>query len=189
MEKMNYLAPHRPYDPADLEPARQMVANGATVSELAVYFDVPVASVELWAACHAEFAAALRIAKVEADDRVERSWYDRCVGRYVDSEKVQYAAGGVGVAGEWVRTPTREYLPPDVAACERWLRNRRPEQWNEKHELHLNGTIHHQRDEGPVLDLESCSPDEIQREYAEALAASASGKFLAPPAARDPGSV
>jgi hypothetical protein len=179
---MNDLSPHRTYDPSVLEPARQMVANGATVCELADRFGVPPASVELWAACHDEFAAALKVARAMADDRVERSWYNRCVGYTYDSEKVQYDAGTETRPGDgWIRTPTREHVPPDAAACAAWLRNRRPEQWNEKYNLDVRGTIEHRADEGPVLDA-SCSPDEIQREYAEALAAAAQRKLLASPA-------
>lgn len=130
--------PHRLYDPAFLEPARQMVANGATVVELADHFGVAHASVELWAACHREFAEVLRVGKALADDRVERSWYNRCVGYTYDSEKV-YNSGenGVGV----VRVPIREHVPPDPAACAAWLRSRRPEQWNPRERVEHSGIL------------------------------------------------
>lgn len=175
---MSYLTSHRPYDPAVLDEAHHMVANGATLSELADHFGVPIASVELWAACHAEFAAALRVGRAEADDRVERAWYNRCVGYTYESEKIFSTTDGV------VRVPTREHVPPDPGACAAWLRNRRPEHWNEKHELNLNGTIRHRGsgENEPVIDLAALGPDEIQREYAEALAASQVCEQLAPPA-------
>lgn len=181
---MNAIMPHKLYDPAVLEPTRQMMANGATVCELADHFGVSPASVDLWAACHEEFAAALKVARAQADDRVERSWYNRCVGYTFDSEKIVTERSEAGTSV--IRVPVREHVPPDAAACEKWLRNRRPEQWNEKHNIDIRGTINHRADEGPVLDLASCSPDEIQREYAEALAASAQRKLLASPAAGDP---
>lgn len=175
--------PHKVYDPSVLETARQMAANGATTCEMADHFGVPPTSIELWAACHEEFAAALKVGRAMADDRVERAWYNRCVGYTYESEKIITEKSEAGTSV--IHVPTREHIPPDAAACAAWLRNRRPENWNEKYNLDVRGTINHRADEGPVLDLASCSPDEIQREYAEALAASAQRKLLSSPAAGD----
>ena len=120
---------HTPYDPAQhLEPAREMSLRGATVRELADFFGVSIASIELWAACHADFADALRVGQELADDRVERSLYSRCVGHTVDSEKI------LVVEGEIVHEPVREYFPPDTGAAFTWLKNRRPAKWRDRRE-------------------------------------------------------
>lgn len=132
---VNGCVPHRVYDPAFLEPARQMVSNGATVMELADHFGVTPASVELWAACHREFAAALQVGKAIVDDRVERSWYNRCVGYTYDSEKV------VVVEKMVERVAIREHVPPDPAACAAWLRNRRPDKWNPREKVEHSGAL------------------------------------------------
>ena len=124
------MSSHTPYDPSQhLEPAREMARRGATRVELADFFGVSIASVDLWAACHADFADALRVGRELADDRVERALYERCVGYTFDSEKVQYAAGGPDVPGEWVRTPIREHAPPDTGAAFKWLERRRSAEW------------------------------------------------------------
>ncbi len=132
---MNELVPHLVYDPAFLEPARQMVSNGATVTELADHFGVAPASVELWAACHREFALALQVGKALVDDRVERSWYNRCVGYTYDSEKIVVIDQAVE------RVAIREHVPPDPGACAAWLRSRRGEQWNPREKVEHSGVL------------------------------------------------
>src|SRR5208282_5802286 len=108
---MNDPTSHHPYDAElHLETARRMLAAGATVAELADYFGVTIASVQLWAVIHEDFAAVLGVAKARADDRVERALYDRCVGYTYDSEKI------VTVDKAIERVPIREHVPPDVAA-------------------------------------------------------------------------
>lgn len=155
--------------------------NGATLSDLAEHFGVPLAQVRLWSVSHPDFAAALQMGRAEADDRVERALYDRAVGITFDGEKLQYVSGGVGQEGRWERAPTREYLPPDVSACATWLRNRRPEQWNEKyrHDVSVNGEVKHSID---LTALDGAELDELQRKYSDTLDLVAEVQSIGPPA-------
>jgi hypothetical protein len=159
------LTPHQVYNASYAEEALELVRNGATVSELAVHFEVPIFSVQLWAVAHRDFAAALRVGRVEADDRVERSLYNRAVGYTFDSEKIIYDGGedGAGV----VRVPIQEHVPPDVTACSLWLRNRRPEQWHDKRTIDFNANVRHTRID--VAALSDAQLDELQRQYSETL--------------------
>lgn len=151
------LAPHHPYDPSILDEALEMVRLGATISELADHFVVPIASVQLWAACHREFAAALRVGRAEADDRVERMLYERAVGYTFDSEKVFCSEGLV------TRVPTREHCPPDVAAARAWLYNRRGETWRDHPEHVVNLDLRVERVERVIVDHHAAADQDCAR--------------------------
>jgi hypothetical protein len=58
------------------------------------------------------FAEALKIGKTEADDRVERSLYQRAVGCTYSAVKIFMPAG----ANKPVIVPYEEHVPPDVTA-------------------------------------------------------------------------
>ena len=41
--------------------------------------------------------------------------------------------------GEPVRVPYREHVPPDTTAAIFWLKNRRPEEWRDRHNHEISG--------------------------------------------------
>lgn len=71
---------------------------------------------------------ALKAGKGVADDRVERSLYERAAGFRVEAVKIFMPAG----AKEPVYAPYIEHHAPDTTAAIFWLKNRRPEQWRDK---------------------------------------------------------
>lgn len=168
------------YNGSYAEEARGLARLGATLSDLAEHFGVPLAQVTLWSVCHSDFAAALQMGKAEADDRVERALYSRAVGYTFDGEKVQYVNGGEDREGRWERTATREHLPPDPSACTTWLRNRRPDLWNEKHrhDVSVNGAVKHVLD---LAALDRAELDELQRQYSDTLDLVAEVQSISPP--------
>lgn len=115
--------------------AAKLCTLGATDEDLADFFEVSVRTIIRWKSEHEDFCQALKVAKCEADDRVERSLYQRAVGYSFDSEKV------FNNRGEIVRAKTREHCPPDVTAQIFWLKNRRPEDWRDKHEHEHKGGL------------------------------------------------
>lgn len=64
-----------------------------------------------------------------ADDRVERSLYNRAVGYDYDAVKIITVAQGQNMGSEVVKVPYVEHVPPDVKAAIRWLEARRPKVW------------------------------------------------------------
>jgi len=115
--------------------AAKLCTLGATDEDLADFFEVSVRTVIRWKSEHEEFCQALKVAKDEADNRVERSLYQRAVGYSFDSEKVFNNRGAV------VRAKTREHCPPDVTAQIFWLKNRRSQDWREKQEVEHSGQV------------------------------------------------
>ena len=121
------------YQPAFVEIAAQMCANGATDMELAEEFGVSVTTIYNWRAKHPEFLAAVKTPKGIADDRVERSLFERATGYSHNAVKIFMPAG----ADQPVIVPYIEYVPPDTTAATFWLKNRRPAEWREKTEVAL----------------------------------------------------
>lgn len=107
------------------EQAAKLCKLGATVAELADFFNVSDRTIYGWQTAHPDFLQALKNGKEAADERVEQSLYHRACGYTYDSEKI------FQVDGEPLRVQTRTHVPPDVTACIFWLKNRRREQWRD----------------------------------------------------------
>jgi hypothetical protein len=110
-----------------VEVAANMCLSGATDSELADEFGVTVTTLYNWRAKHPQFLAALQYGKEHANDRVERSLYQRAVGFAHDAVKITFDK-----EGNPLYAPYREYYPPDPGAAKLWLTNRKPEDWRER---------------------------------------------------------
>jgi hypothetical protein len=135
--------------------AKEMCRMGATNHELAAAFGVTTRTIISWTHKHKAFARACMLGKKAADDRVERSLYERAVGYTFESEKVFQHEGHV------VRAEIVEHVPPDVSAAAKWLHNRRPERWREKQHIDVNAS---------GLSITMATGEEARRQEAEAKA-------------------
>lgn len=117
------------FKPDYVEQARKLCELGLTDEELAKFFEVHVATIYRWQAQFPEFCEALKVGKAPADDRVERSLYHKAVGYTFESEKI------FNYQGDVVRAKTVEHVPPDTTAAIFWLKNRRKQDWRDKHEV------------------------------------------------------
>jgi hypothetical protein len=115
------------FDKRLIDVAKRMAYLGATDEDLAIAFGVTIKCVIEWRAKHPQFGEALKVGKSEADDRVERSLYQRAVGYTYESCKIFMPAG----AREPVIMPYLEHVPPDVTAGIFWLKNRDPAHWRD----------------------------------------------------------
>lgn len=128
------------YDPAYVTKVLEMAERGATDVEIADYFDVSVRTLYRWKAEHEDFRQALKIAKDVADERVERSLYQRALGFECEAVKIFCSKDG-----EVTKVPYREIVAPDTTACIFWLKNRKREEWRDKVETEVTGA-----DGGPI---------------------------------------
>lgn len=142
------------YKPEYATQAAKLCKLGATDCDLADFFDVSVRTIANWQARHPEFLQALKSGKTEADDRVERSLYQRAVGYEYDAVKIFNANG------QPLIVPYREKCPPDTTAAIFWLKNRRSEAWRDVHK-HEHG--------GPG-DFDNMSDDELRSFVADRTA-------------------
>ncbi len=105
--------------------------EGKTDSQVAKLTGVSRVTIWQWRKKYPEFLNTVKEAKDVADDLVESCLFSRATGyNYMKINK------GVSFGNEWeVKVPT--HIPPDVAACIFWLKNRRPEQWRDTKILEL----------------------------------------------------
>ena len=101
------------YKPEFVEQARKVCELGATDAELADFFEVTVRTIHRWKHTQPEFAAALKIGKESADDRVERSLYHRACGYSHPDVHVSCYEGVVTL------TPITKHYPPDTVELPR----------------------------------------------------------------------
>ena len=118
---------HSQFNPKFIRRAELAGRAGFTDAELAELFDVSLSAIEKFKRQREEFRNALKIGKAEADNRVQRSLYERANGYTYDAVKIFMPAG----AKKPVYAPYREHVPPDVTACIFWLKNRDPARWRD----------------------------------------------------------
>lgn len=119
------------YEPAFVNGARKLAKLGATDQEIADFFEIDLRTLYRWKIAHEDFCHALKEGKSEADDRVERSLYQRAIGYEQEAVKIFMPAG----KDDPVYAPYRERVAPDTTAAIFWLKNRRPNDWRDKKEL------------------------------------------------------
>ena len=123
------------FDAAFAEQAKLLCEKGFTDQELAEFFKVHVATIYRWLAKYPEFCEAIKSGKDASDERVERSLYHKAIGYTFESEKIFQFQGKV------VRAKSVEHVPPDTTAAIFWLKNRRKEQWRDRHEVDQNVNV------------------------------------------------
>lgn len=129
----------RPSDYKDTFPeqAQKIALLGATDQEVADFFEVDVRTIYRWKHDHPEFCQALKVGKEVADERVERSLYQKAIGYEQDEVKI-FMPGG---SEDPVYAPYRAKIPPDTTAAIFWLKNRRSQEWRDKQDVEHSGTI------------------------------------------------
>lgn len=116
------------YKPEYAQIAQIASKHGLTDVELAKELKVQPSTLYKWQRQYPEFAEALKLGKDNPDDRVEKSLYHRAIGYSYDAVKImQYQ-------GQPVVVPYTEHVPPDTTAAIFWLKNRRREEWRDRHE-------------------------------------------------------
>lgn len=123
------------YAPAFAAQAAKLCKLGATDRDLADFFSVNELTINRWKLKHEEFCKALKLAKEEADKRVEQSLYRRAMGYSHDAVKI-FNNYGVELVVPYV-----EHYPPDTTACIFWLKNRKPAEWRDRVEQEHSGSV------------------------------------------------
>jgi hypothetical protein len=123
------------YKPEFAKQAEKLCKLGATDADLADFFEVNTSTIWRWSGQHEEFCNALKGGKEAADEKVERSLYQRAIGFEHDAVKImQYE-------GQPVVVPYREKVAPDTTACIFWLKNRRRDQWRDRQDVEHSGSL------------------------------------------------
>lgn len=119
------------YKPEYVTKVLVMAERGATDFEIADSLGVSVRTLYRWKAENEDFRQSLKLAKDIADERVERSLYQRAIGYEQDAVKIFMPAGAdKPVIAEYV-----EKIPPDTTAMIFWLKNRKKADWRDRTEV------------------------------------------------------
>lgn len=125
------------YQKAFARQAAKLAELGATDQELADFFEVDVRTIYRWKHDYPEFCQSLKVGKDIADERVERSLYQKAIGYEQDEVKIFMPAN----AASPVYAPFRAKVAPDTTAAIFWLKNRRKADWRDKHEVEHSGGV------------------------------------------------
>jgi len=120
------------YKPEYVKLAKDYTELGATLEQIARFFEVDVASVNRWIEAHPEFRDAIKETRELADSKVEQSLYKRACGLHKTVEKITKDGEIIAV---------KEEVPPDTAAAFIWLKNRKPKEWRDKQEVEHSGEV------------------------------------------------
>lgn len=125
-----------------IDQARVLCEEGMTDKELAKFFGVNKSTLYDWQFIVPEFAAAMKLGKESANDRMERRAYEVAMGystTITETIKVRLPNGG-----EALQTIEKEVVIPPNPDMLRWmLKNRRPDQWRDKTEQVMTGEVVH----------------------------------------------
>ena len=122
---------HSRLNPKFIRRAELACRAGFTDRELAELFDVSLSAIQKWKRQREDFRNALKVGKAEADNRVERSLYERANGYNYEAVKIFMPAN----REKPVYAPYVEHVPPDVTACIFWLKNRKPSEWRDSQQM------------------------------------------------------
>jgi hypothetical protein len=141
------------YHPSMVKKAEKLIGMlGSRVDELAVYFDVCMATINEWRSKYPEFDLAIKTGKMKAAEKVSRSLYKRAVGFH--AEDTQFFM----FQGQIISETYEKYYPPDSSAAVKWLQLVQRGIWAENIKVDINhqisGTVNFRKvEEIPVSEL------------------------------------
>ncbi len=126
------------YQPEYAEQAAKLCALGATDDEMADFFGVHRSTIYRWKLDHEDFCDAVKSAKEVADERVERSLYQKATGyNYTEEQAIKIKKGQHEEEVEVVEV--EKHAPADTTAAIFWLKNRRKTEWRDKQDHEHSG--------------------------------------------------
>ena len=117
------------FDSIDLDKVSILAKRGWTDFDMSSFFGVTEQTWCNWKIKHPKFFESLKDWKIEADNRVERSLYERACGYSHPEDKIFKPAGE-----EPTIVKTIKHYAPDSTACIFWLKNRKKAEWRDKPE-------------------------------------------------------
>lgn len=110
--------------------AEELAKQNLTDAQIAERFNISPSTICRWKEKYPIFYQSLKRSKANSDDAVEISLFDRACGYSHPAEEIKIQADGT-----IVRAETIKHYPPDPTSMIFWLKNRRKEQWRDRHEL------------------------------------------------------
>jgi hypothetical protein len=106
--------------------------EGLTEAQICQKLDVAVSSFNEYKNKYSELLDVLKKGKAVADDLVEQALYKSAIG-------YEYEEDALSNSGKVVKV--KKYSKPNQTAQIFWLKNRRKDQWRDKHDVGLEGNM------------------------------------------------
>jgi len=107
---------------------------GASMEEIAKFFDVHIDTLYEWQSVYPRFSEALKNGRETADAKVADSLYNRALGYSVTERSVEESEDGVKTKN------TKKHIPADTTAAIFWLKNRQRDKWKDKQIIESTNT-------------------------------------------------
>lgn len=120
------------FDESQLPFLKYLFEEGKTDQQIADIIGVTKQTVCNWKRAHPDFFDSLKDWKKLADEKVERSLYEKATGYSATETKVFCTKNGVIKTHE-----VEKHFAPDTTAQIFWLKNRQPDKWRDKREVDL----------------------------------------------------
>ena len=135
MEKHAGGRPKKTKADIDEAVATALTSKGFTDEEIASLYCVSRQTVDSWKKKFPGFFASLKEGKEIADSAVEVSLFKRARGYSHPDTNISNYQGVVTI------TPIIKHYPPDPTSMIFWLKNRKKEEWRDKQDLELSGSV------------------------------------------------
>lgn len=117
---------HSGKDTVDMVLLQKLYRFGLDDKQVAEILNVTEQTINNWKKSDEKFFASLKSWKGEADEKVEKSLYQRACG-YSHPEEVIYQ-----FQGKIIRANTIKHYPPEPISCIFWLKNRKRLEWKDR---------------------------------------------------------
>ena len=118
--------------------------DGLVLEEIAHNMGINRCTLFVWRREFPTIANALKNGRAVADRKVENALFNRAIGGDVTEVKVTE-----GKDDKTVVTATK-HIPADVTACIYWLKNRKPDEWNDRKTVTVEADL---EDLEPLADM------------------------------------
>lgn len=111
--------------------------KGLSVSQIAANMGIARSTLCAWVNAYPDISDAIKKARRKPDEAVENALYRRACGyEAVDEVYAPNERGKLVLTRRTIR-----HVPSDPASMFFWLKNRMPDKWREKQEVHTEGAI------------------------------------------------
>lgn len=141
--------------------------DGLTDENIAHNIGIAVSTLNNWKNRYVELMESLKEGKEVADRKVENALYKRALGYEYEEVKMVVEKDEKGNEKKRQEKVIKKVVP-DVTAQIFWLKNRKPEQWRDRHNIDHAGTLEVKSDEAEKYE-ELIKEDEEARELLKEL--------------------
>jgi len=141
--------PKSKYNPElHIEIAKVAGKGGLTDEEISESIGIARSTLSEWKKKYPEFAEALADGKKYSDEKVVASLFKKSIG-YVDEDNVEL----FHFQGRVIEHKIAKRIQPDTTSIIFWLKNRRPDEWRDRHDINVTGKVDYQKQRSKLTDI------------------------------------